>query len=154
MEWVPGSEGFRPIMQSILVRRSPAFQVNGLEADLEYVNRFANKTIRVKSDIELYGQSDHWATPEEIITNRAGDCEDLAIIKWSALFDMGYPPDMFSIATVMNRATNSGHAVLVCSESGVNRILDNMRSYVYSDQEEKWYDPIYAYGYSTNWRFG
>lgn len=151
---VPGSLEFRHIMQSIMVKRYPAFPRTGLEADIEMVNRFANDNIRQASDIDLYGQNDRWSTPDEIIAMRAGDCEDLAILKWSALFDMGYPPDMFCIATVMNRATNNGHAVLVCSEGNRNLILDSMRSYVYSDQEEKWYDPLYAYGSAINWRFG
>lgn len=153
-QWVPGADDFRArILPSIMTVRTPALLMSNLESDLTKINRLANEVIRPAQDIDTYGKDEYWPTVDEIIAKRAGDCEDLAIVKWSGLFDMGYPLDLFCIASGTKRDTGIGHAVLVCSDGDRNYILDSMRSYVYIDQEEEYYDPIYAYGADTNWRF-
>jgi predicted transglutaminase-like cysteine proteinase len=153
-QWVPGADDFSTrVLPSILIFRQAAFLMSNLEGDLTKINRLANEVIAPRQDADVYGTDEYWPTVDEILTKRAGDCEDLAIVKWSGLHDMGYPPSMFCIATVMKRDTGIGHAVLVCTDGNRNYILDSMRSYVYIDQEEVYYDPIYAYGAGTNWRF-
>ncbi|MDL2279585.1 transglutaminase-like cysteine peptidase, partial [Desulfovibrio sp. OttesenSCG-928-G11] len=57
---------------------------------LRYINGFFNN-FPSRSDQELYGREDYWATPEEFMANRAGDCEDYAVAKYLALRYFGWP---------------------------------------------------------------
>jgi hypothetical protein len=42
--------------------------------------RFCQTKIGYVYDIDQYGYSDYWARPDQTIENRAGDCEDIAIL--------------------------------------------------------------------------
>src|SRR5690606_17341933 len=55
---------------------------------LEVVNRFFNQR-RFVDDIDLWGQTDYWATPAEFLGQDAGDCEDFSIAKYFTLKDLG-----------------------------------------------------------------
>lgn len=52
------------------------------------INTYYNDFKRV-SDARLWGRSDYWAAPDEVIRVGAGDCEDLAIAKYFALRESG-----------------------------------------------------------------
>ncbi len=52
---------------------------------LKRVNDFVNKNIAFDSDINIWQQSDYWATPLETIGLGRGDCEDFAILKYVSL---------------------------------------------------------------------
>ena len=83
------------------------YRVNYSLDELESVNRKVNNDFEYISDIELYGRLDYWATPQEFIDNRGGDCEDFAIYKNSLLNNQG------EYWLVIDRATDQAHAVLV-----------------------------------------
>ena len=52
---------------------------------LKQINNFFNQKINYAEDIDLWGQSDYWATPLESLGHEAGDCEDYAIAKYTFL---------------------------------------------------------------------
>lgn len=53
------------------------------------VNEYFNRKIMYRSDLDLWGQNDYWASPLETLTRDAGDCEDFAIAKYFALINLG-----------------------------------------------------------------
>ena len=51
---------------------------------LSEVNRIFNQVTKV-SDLRKWGRKDYWATPEEFLQTKGGDCEDFAVAKYFAL---------------------------------------------------------------------
>lgn len=49
---------------------------------LQAVNDFFNRHIVFDDDLNIWRQSDYWATPLETIGRGRGDCEDFAIAKY------------------------------------------------------------------------
>lgn len=97
------------------------------------VNAFFNR-IAQKADEVVWGKVDHWATPKELLTAGAGDCEDFAIAKYVTLVAMGIPPTQLTLAVARaflprSRALER-HMVLIYQdpESGTRWILDNLRA--------------------------
>lgn len=58
---------------------------------LKRVNEFFNQKIQFGDDIKIWGTSDYWATPLEVLGRKEGDCEDFAIAKYVTLKLMGVP---------------------------------------------------------------
>lgn len=74
------------------------------------VNRFFNQRIRFTDDTVVWGQTDYWATPLEILHKGAGDCEDYAIAKYFTLLALGIPPTRLRL-TYVRAAMNRDGAV-------------------------------------------
>ena len=58
---------------------------------LKRLNVFFNRHIAYRDDLEIWGQVDYWATPLEMLSKGAGDCEDYAIGKYFSLIAAGVP---------------------------------------------------------------
>ncbi|MHA2717904.1 transglutaminase-like cysteine peptidase [Vibrio owensii] len=58
----------------------------------------AFQSIDYKSDLELWGESEYWATPAELLDKAQGDCEDVAIAKYFLLIEQGVPMDRLRLA--------------------------------------------------------
>lgn len=60
------------------------------EADkLRRVNEFFNRRVRFVEDVQVWGRTDYWASPLELLGQGAGDCEDFAIAKYFSLIEAG-----------------------------------------------------------------
>ncbi len=59
------------------------------EKKLMQVNQFFNRHVRYTEDLTLWKKSDYWATPLELMGERAGDCEDYTIAKYLSLLQLG-----------------------------------------------------------------
>ncbi len=92
---------------------------------LRMVNGFYNR-LASRKDEDFYGIGEYWATPLEFLTNRSGDCEDYAIIKYFALQFMGWNPDKLWVVFLRENIRNSGHAVLVAESKRGQFVLDNL----------------------------
>jgi predicted transglutaminase-like cysteine proteinase len=79
---------------------------------LEDVNSFFNSRIRYTTDIELWGVEDYWATPFELLSKNAGDCEDFAIAKYFTLKAVGVKEDKLNIMYVKSLQQGIAHMVL------------------------------------------
>ena len=55
------------------------FYIPGVES-VEDVSDWMDVNINYKSDQEQYGQHEYWASPEETMESRWGDCEDIGIL--------------------------------------------------------------------------
>ena len=62
----------------------------GTSVFLDYLLEFIRQNISYSEDIDLYGMPDWIAYPEETLYNRAGDCEDMAILFTSVAHMLGY----------------------------------------------------------------
>jgi predicted transglutaminase-like cysteine proteinase len=83
------------------------------EADkLKEVNNFFNRKINYAEDIDLWGQSDYWATPLESMGRQAGDCEDFSIAKYVFLKILNVPNDKLRLTYVRAAITNQDRTVI------------------------------------------
>jgi predicted transglutaminase-like cysteine proteinase len=58
---------------------------------LKKINAYFNQKIEFGEDIDVWGQSDYWATPLESLGRLAGDCEDYSIAKYTFLKTLNIP---------------------------------------------------------------
>lgn len=121
---------------------------------LSFVNSSINRLIAYKTDSALYGKLDYWATPSEILERRAGDCEDYAILKMTALLRAGVPAQSMSIVVVQHRRRGFFHAVLSVSTSSGTFILDNLSNLVLRDSDLPDYLPLFSVSADRAWIHG
>ena len=102
---------------------------------LEGINNFFNNEILYfDDDIDIWGETDYWATPLESIGKQRGDCEDFSIAKYIYLRDLGIPNERLKLTYV--RAQIGGiysrafvaHMILSYYETPTSEplILDNL----------------------------
>ncbi|MGI9537009.1 MAG: transglutaminase-like cysteine peptidase [Desulfocapsaceae bacterium] len=65
------------------------------------------------ADENHWKTSDYWATPLETITTFGGDCEDIALVKWVILRNLGLSADNLALAYVKIKETGEDHMVLL-----------------------------------------
>ena len=101
---------------------------------LDEINRYVNKVIEPATDMEIYGETEHWAIP----TTR-GDCEDYALLKRKLLIERGWPASAL-LMTVVRDEKGEGHAILTARVAQGDFILDNK-----NDEIRIWHKVRYAY---------
>lgn len=92
------------------------------------INRRINRAVAQRTDLEIYGREEVWATPLED-GQRFGDCEDFVLEKRRALIADGFSPKALSIAVVLT-PRNERHAVLLVNSEEGEYVLDNLSSWV------------------------
>lgn len=72
--------------------RAESLRQSGLaeSAQVGRVQAYFNAVRRV-TDKRIWGRSDYWATPSELLRKGGGDCEDIAAAKYFALRELGVP---------------------------------------------------------------
>ena len=94
-------------------------QLAGTLSTPDAVARFMQRHFRYTEDIDQFGQADYWQTPEEMLKNREGDCEDFALFAKAALEKHGYQVLLFSIYS-----EKQAHTVAVYWKDGEKGIFD------------------------------
>lgn len=131
--------------KELVERVSKASTMEKLRAVNVFFNRWPYRT-----DREVYGLEDYWATPYEFMKN-SGDCEDYAIAKFFALKKLGVPVESMRVVALMDKIRNIGHAVLVVYVDDTAYILDNLTDLVLSHERFKQYAPQYSVNESYRW---
>jgi predicted transglutaminase-like cysteine proteinase len=116
---------------------------------LHAVNRFFNRW-PYKTDREVYGLSEVWASPTEFMI-RSGDCEDFAIAKYFALRQLGFRSEELRIVVLYDNIRNIGHAVLAVYEPNEILILDSLSDFIASHRRYRHYIPQYSMNETTRW---
>ncbi len=113
---------------------------------LEEVNRFFNQFEYVE-DIDLWGQKDYWATPEEFLGRARGDCEDFVIAKYFTLRELGVPDERLYLTYVKHLTRNIAHMVLSYFEKpgSLPLILDNYQSAIEVASSRRDLLPVYSF---------
>lgn len=126
---------------------------------LEQINSFFNRNIRYSDDIDLWGQSDYWATPLETMGSRAGDCEDYTIAKYISLVKLGIPNERLRLiyvrATIggVNSRVSQAHMVLGYYETpeSMPLILDNLLPRILSANQRPDLKPVFSFNSVGLW---
>ncbi|MGE4372165.1 MAG: transglutaminase-like cysteine peptidase [Xanthobacter sp.] len=90
---------------------------------LTQINLQYNAAIAPITDMEQYGQTEHWSYADTGL----GDCEDYVLEKRRALIEMGWPASVLLI-TVVRDHNGDGHAVLTVVTDKGDLILDNQEN--------------------------
>lgn len=65
------------------------------------------------ADSSHWKSADYWATPLETITTFGGDCEDIALVKWVVLRNLGIPAEQLRLGYVKIKKSGENHMVLL-----------------------------------------
>ncbi len=117
---------------------------------LRAINQFLNHAVPYIIDQSLYGVSDYWASPMELL-QRGGDCEDFAIAKFESLLDLGFTNDQMRIVILLDTLRNLPHAVLAVELDGQSYILDNVTDAVLSHDRLPQYRPQFSVNWDRRW---
>jgi len=124
-------------------RGQPAFE------QLKTVNAYFNRW-PYRLDIDVYGESEHWATPQEFL-RLSGDCEDYGITKYYALKQLGVPVDRMRIVMLTDTIRGIAHAVLAVRQGDETYVLDNLSDLVLPHQRYGHYQPQYSVNEQYRW---
>lgn len=127
---------------------------------LRRVNDFFNQRIYFNDDINIWGQSDYWATPLETIGRAQGDCEDFSIAKYYSLIDLGIPVSKLRLVYV--KATQRGplgsiqqaHMVLAyySTPNADPLVLDNLNTQILPASRRSDLFPIFSFNSAGLWQ--
>ncbi len=119
---------------------------------LDEINLFFNQ-FGFDSDQNLWGESNHWATPMEFIGLGAGDCEDFALAKFLSLQALGVATEQLRLVYVKALELNQFHMVLAYypSPDSVPLVLDNLDGQIRPAQERTDLAPIYSFNGQRLW---
>ncbi len=120
---------------------------------LAEVNTFFNRRIRYVEDIRHWNKNDYWATPQETLASRGGDCEDFAIAKYYTLREWGLDDNKLRIVYVRSSRLRRPHMVLAYySQPGADPlILDSITSRISPASKRRDLTPVYSFNGSRLW---
>lgn len=116
---------------------------------IQEINRFLNSW-KQTADFNIHGTDDHWSTPLEFISN-GGDSEDIAIMKYISLKELGLTPEAMRIVITSDVLRNKDHAVLVVLYRGKSYVLDSLNDTILSEEFVQYYVPLYSVNETTRW---
>lgn len=127
-----------------------------IASQLSMSNAFFNQRIAWRTDQQVYGLEDYWATPLETIGRKAADCEDFSIAKYVTLLLLGVPKDALRLVYVkatLPSGTVQAHMVLAWYETpgAVPLILDNINNAVLPATARADLQPIFSFNTDTLW---
>ena len=123
-----------------------------VKRQLMLINRFFNRP-KFVSDMLHWGEEDYWATPVELLTTYAGDCEDFAIAKYLTLKSIGVPDDQLRIVYVKALELNQAHMVLAWypEPDADPLILDNLINDIKPASQRPDLEPVYSFNGEGLW---
>ncbi|MFC1614999.1 transglutaminase-like cysteine peptidase [Patescibacteria group bacterium] len=119
---------------------------------LKLVNDFFNE-IDYYTDNEIWGKTDYWATPVEMLAVDGADCEDYAIAKYFTLREMGIPAEKLRITYVKALELDQAHMVLFYYEHEYAKpvVLDNLIGQIRPASERQDLAPVYGFNGDGLW---
>jgi predicted transglutaminase-like cysteine proteinase len=127
-------------------------------ARLVAVNDFFNRRVMFMDDVDIWGTSDYWASPLEMLGRGRGDCEDYAIAKYFSLLASGVPLQRLRLVYV--RAQMGGpnglvmpHLVLAyyATPSADPWVLDNLIPELRPASQRPDLTPIWSFNSQGLW---
>ena len=125
----------------------------GDDGKLKRINDFFNQNIAFDDDMNIWHQSDYWATPLETIGKGRGDCEDFAIAKYYSLRLAGIPVNKMRLIYVKARLKSptgviqQAHMVLAyyASPGAEPQVLDNLDSTIRPASKRPDLQPVFSF---------
>lgn len=120
---------------------------------LELVNQFFNSNVLFIDDEALWKQKDYWATPLEMLSIGAGDCEDYSIAKYFTLKELGVNEDKLRITYVKATQIGQAHMVLTYFENkrAIPLVLDNLITEIKPANQRTDLVPVYSFNGTGLW---
>jgi len=120
---------------------------------LAVVNDFFNSKVLFVDDILLWDKEDYWATPIEMLSLGAGDCEDYSIAKYFTLKQLGVDEDKLRITYVKAIDLNQAHMVLTYFENkrAIPLVLDNLINEIQPASRRQDLTPVYSFNGTGLW---
>jgi predicted transglutaminase-like cysteine proteinase len=145
------------------VRALQPLLVSLAEADdaarLEAVNRFYNRRVVFRDDVQVWHADDYWASPLETLRQGMGDCEDFAIAKYFSLLAGGVAPSRLRLVYVRLQVGGAGgpsqpHMVLAyyTSAQAEPLILDNLVSEIRPASRRLDLTPVFSFNSEGLWQ--
>ena len=124
-----------------------------IEAKLQKVNQFFNRKIIYTEDMELWGQTDYWATPMESLGKGRGDCEDYVIAKYFSLRSLSVPDQQLRLIYVKAKvggahsSVQQAHMILAFYPDHKSEplILDNLISEIRPASRRSDLNPVFSF---------
>ena len=134
------------LWNKVIENNQKAEEVDKIVAAHMFMNTF-----KYKSDSDLWGTNDYWATPMQMLKSGGGDCEDYAIAKYFMLRHMGVDDDKLKITYVVKE--NLGHMVLLYYPIKDKEpfVLDNLMWEILPLSHRKDLQTVYAFNNRTFW---
>jgi predicted transglutaminase-like cysteine proteinase len=119
---------------------------------LGIVNELFNR-LRFLDDRKNWGKKDYWATPVEMLSANAGDCEDFSIAKYFTLKEMGVPGERLRITYVKSLSLDQAHMVLAYypAPDAEPVLLDNLTDEIRPASERTDLVPVYSFNAEGLW---
>lgn len=127
---------------------------------LRRANDFFNQHMAFDDDYSVWGQSDYWATPLEMIGQGRGDCEDFSIAKYYSLINLGIPINKLRLVYV--KAVTQGiygpvqvaHMVLAYypTPNADPFVLDNLIPEIRRASQRTDLSPVFSFNSSGLWQ--
>jgi predicted transglutaminase-like cysteine proteinase len=123
---------------------------------LAATNDFFNQRLRWRSDQEIYGVDDYWATPLEALGRLEADCEDFTIAKYITLLSLGFAPQSLRLVYViaeLDGGVTQAHMVLAwyLAPGATPLILDNINPRVLPADQRGDLKPVFSFNASELW---
>lgn len=124
------------------------------------INAFFNTEIKYfDEDINIWGESDYWATPLESLGKQRGDCEDFSIAKYIFLKELGVPNDHLKLTYVKAQIGGSHSKIFVAhmilsyyaTPTSEPIILDNLISDTRPASRRQDLIPIFSFNSEGLW---
>ncbi len=119
---------------------------------LKNVNDFFNE-VRFIDDIIHWKQKDYWATPVEMLSTDAGDCEDYTIAKYFTLKALGVSEKKLYLTYVKAIRLNQAHMVLTYfkTPTSIPLVLDNINKRILKATQRNDLVPVYSFNGDGLW---
>lgn len=128
-------------------------------ARLAAVNQFFNRRIVFTDDEQVWGQTDYWASPVELLDKGRGDCEDFAIAKYFSLIAGGVPAARLRLVYVRAQVGGPGgvqiaHMVLAYAAQPAAEplILDNLIEEIRPASRRPDLTPVFSFNGEGLWQ--
>lgn len=97
------------------------------------IAKFLWKNFRFEEDQVNFGKAEYWQSPEEFMNNKAGDCEDFAVMAKELLTSIGKKSFILNIY-----GKKFAHTICVFVENGKYQVIDmtEVKKYNASSLEE------------------
>jgi hypothetical protein len=89
--------------------------------------------IEYKTNVETWGMSNYWQTPEETLRVQSADCKGYAVLVYECLKKMNLE-DVKMVALTNN---HSGHVVVIFKQNGRWQVVSNGKLYDYTVENYK-----------------
>ena len=119
---------------------------------LTLVNNFFNQS-KFVDDKTHWQKEDYWATPYELLTTDAGDCEDFVIAKYFTLKALGVEESKIFLTYVKATRLKQAHMVLTYFKQPKAEplVLDNLTDTILPASKRSDLVPIYSFNGDGLW---